>query len=136
MGNRDWKNREVRRTGLLPVRIEGVDARGVKISQVACTLNISEKGSRVVGLRRRLKVGDTVRLQHRQETGRFQVIWTRKSGPRQWEAGLRCLEPESRFWMMELCPGVEPESFRQLLKSVLGEVAAGDRLAQKPDTKY
>ena len=26
--------------------------------------------------------------------------------------------------MMELCPGIEPESFRQLLKSALGEVAS------------
>ena len=87
MTNPAWKKREVRRTGLLPVRIYGIDPRGVKISQVACTLNISERGTRVVGLGRRLKVGDTVWLRHRQESGRFQVIWTRKNGPRQWEAG-------------------------------------------------
>lgn len=131
MGKRAWQKREVRRTGLLPVRIDGIDARGMKITQVACTLNISERGARVVGLGGPLKVGDTVRLEHRQESGRFQVIWTRKSSSGQWEAGLRCLEQESRFWMMELCPGIEPESFRQLLKSALGEFASDSRADKK-----
>jgi len=125
--NRVWKNREARRTGLLPVRIEGRDARGENISQVACTLNISLGGTRIVGLRQRLKVGDTVWLRHRQERARFQVIWTRRSkGRREWEAGLRCIDPESKLWTMELCPGIDPETFRQLLKSALREFAPGD----------
>ena len=127
MRNRVWKNREARRTGLLPVRIEGRDGKGENISQVACTLNISRGGTRIVGLKQRLKVGDTVWLRHRQETARFQVIWTRRSrGHRQWEAGLQCIETESKLWMMELCPGIEPESLRQILRSALEELAPAD----------
>lgn len=134
--NRVRKPREARRTGLVPIRIYGCDVKGEKISEVACTLNISPGGTRLVGLSRRLKIGDIVWLQHRQEKGRFQIVWTRKSRRRgQWEAGLRCLEPESRFWLMELCPGIEPESFRQLLKTALGELASADRLRPRPGCK-
>jgi hypothetical protein len=83
MAERIHQERQLRRAGILPVHIRGCDAYGKDISQVACTLNISKHGVRLVGLMRRLKVRSTVWLRYHQEEGRFQVVWARK------ENGLR-----------------------------------------------
>jgi hypothetical protein len=108
-----------RRTSLLPVSIHGCDLRGKQFKQVACTLNISHDGARLIGLQRRLKIGSSVALSYHQEQGRFRVVWTRRdSGGRLWEAGLRCLEPEGGLWVVELGSGLDPEDSRQLLKQV------------------
>ena len=108
-----------RRTTLLPVSIHGCDVRGQKLEQVACTLNISHDGVRLIGLERRLKIGSSVALSYHQEQGCFRVVWTRQdSVGRLWEAGLRCLEPEGGFWIVELGSGLDPEDSRQLLKQV------------------
>jgi hypothetical protein len=121
MADRVWQERDGRRTGLLPVRIRGCDTKGDLVSQVACTLNVSRGGARLVGLERRLKVGSIVWLRYHQEEGRFEVVWTRREAKtRQWEAGLQCLESGDKFWAVELGCGLDPEDCRQLLKQVLG----------------
>ncbi len=123
MAGRVWQERDGRRTGLLPVRIRGMDTRGNEFKQVACTLNVSRGGARLVGLERRLKVGSLVWLRYHQEEGRFEVVWTRRENrTHQCQAGLRCLESGDRFWAAELGCGVDPEDCRQLLKQVLGEL--------------
>jgi hypothetical protein len=117
------QEREERRTSLLPVRIRGCDTKGNVVSQVACTLNVSRGGTRLVGLQRRLKVGSMVWLRYHQEEGRFKVVWARRDGkPGQWQAGLCCMEAADRFWAAELGCGLEPENCRQLLKQALGEL--------------
>jgi hypothetical protein len=104
------------------VRIRGCDTKGRPVSQVACTLNVSRRGARLVGLERRLKVGSIVQLRYHQEEGTFVVVWTRREpNTRQWQTGLRCLESADKFWTVELGCGLEPEDCRQLLKQVLAE---------------
>lgn len=123
MAGRVWQERDGRRTGLLPVRIRGRDTKGNEVRQVACTLNVSRGGARLVGLERRLKIGSVVWLRYHQEEGRFEVVWTRREAKtHQWQAGLRCLESANRFWAAELGCGLDPEGCRQLLKQVLGEL--------------
>jgi len=123
MAERIHQERQLRRAGILPVHIRGCDAYGKDISQVACTLNISKHGVRLVGLMRRLKVRSTVWLRYHQEERRFQVVWARKeNGRREWQAGLRCLEPECRLWSVELACGLDPENGWKLLKDTLAEV--------------
>ncbi len=80
MAGRVWQEWDGRRTGLWPVRIRGCDTNGNEISQVACTLNVSRGGARLVGLERRLKVGSVVWLRYHQEEGRFEDVWTRSGG--------------------------------------------------------
>jgi hypothetical protein len=118
VGHRIKQEREPRATSLLPVRIRGYDTKGGQISQVACTLNVSHRGARLVGLSHRLKVGSVVRLRYHQEEARYRVVWARRDG-NHWQAGLRSLESDERLWGVELGCGLEPEDCRQMLKQVL-----------------
>jgi len=95
------RERERRATSLLPVRIRGNDTKGNHISQVACTLNVSHGGARLVGLFHRLKVGSIVWLRYYQEEIRYRVVWARRDGTH-WQAGLRSLESAERMWGVEL----------------------------------
>jgi len=120
VGHRIKQEREQRTTILLPVRIRGCDTKGNQVSQVACTLNASHGGARLVGLSHRLKVGSVVVLRYHQEEGRYQVVWARRDGTSShWQAGLRRLEPDEGLWRVELGCGLDPEGWRQMLKQVL-----------------
>ena len=87
---------------------------------MACTLNVSHGGARLVGLSHRLKVGSIVWLRYHQE-GRYRVVWASRDGKSShWHAGLRTLESGERMW--ELGCGLEPEDCRQMLKRALRRV--------------
>ena len=107
MGRRDRQ----RVTAIVPVRIWGTDRDEKAFSEHVCTANISGAGVRLVGVRIRLSIGDTVGLQYRNRQARFRIVWVGASGTsRGDELGLRCLEPEKNIWQTGL-PGPSPDMY-------------------------
>lgn len=85
--------------GILPVRIWGSDHEGKPFAEHVCTIDISNKGASLAGVRTHLAPGDTVGVQYHNRQARFWVIWVvpASSGSRS-HVGLECLQPEKELW--------------------------------------
>jgi hypothetical protein len=107
MGRRDRQ----RVRAIVPVRIWGTDRDEKPFSEHVCTVNISGTGVRLVGVRTRLSIGDTVGLQYRNRLARFRIVWVVVSGTsRGDDLGLQCLQPEKHIWQTDL-PGPAPDVY-------------------------
>jgi hypothetical protein len=85
--------------GILPVRIWGSDREGKPFAEHVCTIDISNKGASLAGVRADLLPGDTVGLQYRNRQARFRVAWVAAvSGAPGKNVGLQCLQPEKELW--------------------------------------
>ena len=59
----------------LPVSVWGVDAFGQAFSLPAMITNLSANGVVLQGIRRRMRIGDTLDLRLGNSKGQFRVIW-------------------------------------------------------------
>ena len=87
--------------GILPVRISGTDGDGKPFAEHVCTLNISNKGASLTGVRAPLSPGDTIGLQYRNRQARFQVAWVIPNQAQGSNVGLQCLQPEKELWPVD-----------------------------------
>lgn len=88
--------------GILPVRIWGADAEGKPFAEHVCTIDISNKGASLAGVRAPLSPGDTVGVQYRNRQARFRVAWVTPATEEQGKnVGLECLQPEKDLWPVE-----------------------------------
>jgi hypothetical protein len=69
------RRRAARFTVQLPVSVWGVDAFGQPFSSPAMVTNMSANGVVVQGLRRRMRLGDSLDLRMGSSKGQFRVIW-------------------------------------------------------------
>lgn len=69
------RRRSARVNVQLPVSVWGMDAYGQAFSSPAMVTNMSANGVVVQGVRRRMRVGETLDLRMANSKGQFRVIW-------------------------------------------------------------
>ena len=85
----------------MPVRAFGTDADGNVFRQIACTLDLSVHGARIMGLHD-VQIGQKVTLEYKKNKVRFTVKWVGEKGtPRQRHVGLRMLDEDKRLTDMD-----------------------------------
>ena len=78
------RRRESRVPTEVEVRIVALSDEGTPFTQAAVARNISIGGGLLVGLGRKLRCGDLIRVQHCETSARFRVVWTgisQRNGP-------------------------------------------------------
>jgi hypothetical protein len=91
------KRNSPRRKMVLPVKVS-ID----KVTQLAHTIDITDTGARLGGLRTRLQPGMIVNLQRGSHKAKFRIAWIRQLVPNELQAGVECLEPQNNFWGVDL----------------------------------
>jgi len=92
----DDKRRRNRKKAVLPVRVSGNDRSGKAYSDLVHTLDITEAGARLGGLRHGLEIGAEVILQYKQHRASFRVVWTEAvPGHNEHRVGLQALDTKS-----------------------------------------
>jgi hypothetical protein len=110
MGERREPRKEIR----LPVRIFGTDASGKAFSENVFTVNVSQHGARLVGVRSQIKVGEIIGLTCGNHKGRFCVKWVGQAGTLAVDQiGLQNLSPEKPLWDTPVPPAGIDEYGRQ-----------------------
>lgn len=57
------------------VQIWGTDANGINFAQAATAANISSRGALLLGIQRKLRSGDLIRIQYGEASAKFRVVW-------------------------------------------------------------
>jgi hypothetical protein len=96
--NGDERRIQARTSGVLPVRLTGLDVHGHPFQELAHTLDIAPGGVRLGTVHRELKVGEKVSLHFHGNSGEFEVMWVKAVAPNQYQVGLRDLAPEKNLW--------------------------------------
>ena len=91
------KRKSARRKMVLPVKVS-ID----KVDLLAYTVDTTDGGARVGGLRTQLQPGMIVSLQRGSHKAKFRIAWVRELAPNELQAGVECLEPRSNFWGVNL----------------------------------
>jgi len=108
MGNR----REPRVEKNLPVRIFGTGSDGRIFSEKVTTVNLSQSGVEVSGVKAKLKLDEIVGLSHDQSKSHFRIKWIGPAdSPRAGHVGLANINAEKPFWDFAL-PAPGPDSFK------------------------
>ena len=106
------KRREPRKPVELPVRIFGTDCNGKIFSENLTTVDISQNGAKLQGLKARVKVDEIVGVTCGKNKVHFRVKWAGGPGtPDEGEVGLLNLSPEKPFWDVAL-PHAEVDNFQ------------------------
>jgi len=85
----------------LPVRAFGIDAEGRSFRLMACTLDVSAHGARIMGLRS-VKTGQEVTLEYKGNKVRFTVVWVGDPNTaRQGQVGLRLIDSDKQLANLE-----------------------------------
>jgi hypothetical protein len=93
------RRREPRKPVEVPVRIFGTDASGKIFSENVTTLDVSQHGAKLRGVRARVKVEEIIGATHGQNKVHFRVKWTGEPGSQNdGKIGLLNLTPEHPFW--------------------------------------
>jgi hypothetical protein len=66
------------------------------------TLDITDTGAQLGGLRTQLEVGTIIGLQRGRQKVKCRIVWIRQLAPNELRAGIECLEPQKNFWGLEL----------------------------------
>jgi len=97
------RRRSPRISAHLPVRVWGMDARGLPFMQLASVRNISSSGALIQGMRRQVLPGEILEVQFDEEKAQFRVVWAdRVDMPRGGEIGVESLTPEPSIWDMNV----------------------------------
>jgi hypothetical protein len=88
---------------VLPLRV-WLDERGGEAlsTQLVHTIDISQIGCRLGGLRTKLSPGQTIALQRGQQKVAFRVIWSKHLAANENQAGMEALDYGRNIWAMEL----------------------------------
>jgi methyl-accepting chemotaxis protein len=83
----------------LPVKITVLDGNGNPSVQEAMTINISQKGALLSGVRGKIRLGSEVTLARLHKREQFLVMWLGNENTRQaGQVGLSAVDPASTFW--------------------------------------
>jgi hypothetical protein len=108
MGNR----RQPRISLRLMVTVSGVDAEGNPFVQTAYARDVSSAGARLEGLDLLKSSGQTVNVEYKGRSAKFQVVWFGDPGRQeQGHVGIRSLEPNRDIWQREL-PRTGADNYR------------------------
>ena len=92
------KRQKKRTRAVLSVRVQRQDGT----SALAHTLDITYIGTRLGGLRMLLVVGEPVAVQRGRKRENFRVVWARRVGPGECQAGLEAVKRGNNMWDVEL----------------------------------
>ena len=110
------KRREPRKPIELPLRIFGTDQGGKIFSENVTTIDVSQHGAKVRGVRARIKPDEIIGVTHGSNKVRFRVKWVGEPGtPKEGQVGLLNLTPEKPFWGLTL-PSEALDNFRFAVK--------------------
>jgi len=62
------------------------------------TVDITDTGAQLGGVRTRLEPGMIVSLRRGSHKAKFRIAWVRQLAPNELRAGIECLEPQKNFW--------------------------------------
>jgi TonB family protein len=65
------------------------------------TIETSNGGCRLGGLRIELPPGETITLQRGQQKAYFRVVWSRQLAPNEYQSGIEALDAEKNIWLAE-----------------------------------
>jgi hypothetical protein len=83
----------------VPVRVWGVSSKGTAFQDVVTARNLSQGGLLLEGLAKQVRPGDTLQVQHGDETASFLIVWVGWPGTRQdGQIGLCKLPTEPSLW--------------------------------------
>ena len=106
------KRRAPRVEQKLPARIYGLDHNGKPFSVKVETLDVSQTGARLGGVRQFKAPGETIGLEYNGSKARFFVAWVGRIGsPRDGQVGLRAIDPKKNIWTMTL-PAAVVDSYQ------------------------
>ena len=96
---------------------------GIKVSidnvtHLAHTIDITNVGARLGGLRTQLQPGAVIGLQRRSKKAKFRVLWSRQLSPIELQAGIESLEPQNSLWEVDLSDR-QPKNDMKTLLTVL-----------------
>jgi hypothetical protein len=101
------KRREPRKQVILPVRIFGTGADGRVFSESVTTIDVSQNGVRLDGVKSHIKPDEIIGLTHGEKKVHFRVKWIGQPGtPLAGQIGLQNLTPEKPLWDISLPPGI------------------------------
>lgn len=84
---------------VLPVKVSGVDIHGNRFEHLTCTLDISEKGARITGIRNQLTPGAAIQVMYKNGRATFRVAWVGRSGARtDGQIGILAEGKEPQLW--------------------------------------
>jgi|SRR5208337_3756336 len=63
----------------LAVQVTGIDTVGKRFEQAAVARNISLAGALLLGIQRKLRPGDLLRVRHGDRSAKFRVVWVSPS---------------------------------------------------------
>src|SRR5208282_5195450 len=91
---------------VLPLRVWLEDLSAETPTHLAHTIDTSEIGCRLGGLRTELHPGQIITLQRGQQKAPFRVIWSRRLDPRESQAGLEAVDHSVNIWSAnpQACP--------------------------------
>ncbi len=105
------RRRETRLRTVLPVRVFGMDSNGRAFTVLAHTLDITNRGARIGGLKHPVSVGEIVGLQRGTDKARFRVVWVGTEEARNpGQAGLECVQENKNIWNVVL-DDLGPDTF-------------------------
>jgi hypothetical protein len=101
------QRREPRKPIEVPVRIFGTDSGGKIFSENVTTIDASQNGAKLRGVRARVKLDEIIGVTCGKNKVHFRVKWIGQPGsPKEGEVGLLNLTPEKPFWDFPLPPAV------------------------------
>jgi hypothetical protein len=105
------QRREPRKPIQVPVRIVGTDSGGKIFSENVTTVDVSQSGARLGGVRARVKADELIGATYGENKVHFRVKWVGEPGSaKDGQIGLLNLTPERPFWDFPV-PSAAPDSF-------------------------
>jgi methyl-accepting chemotaxis protein len=106
----------------LPVRLTGIDIDRHPVDQEVTTMNVSQKGALLRGIRGKLRAGDAVSLGRPNQMEQFLISWVGgENSPKAGQIGVSAVDPATSFWndvlekhSQEQTAGAEEDSSEQV----------------------
>jgi hypothetical protein len=111
-----------RRKMVLPVKISVNDSTGL-----AHTVDITERGAALGGVRMQLQPETVVELQRGSKKAKFRIAWIQELAPTELRVGVECLEQQSSFWGVDLS---DKEKIKQDQKAFMTFLSGGLKAKQ------
>jgi len=106
------RRRDPRKEEQVPVRIFGTSSSGQVFSEKAVTVNISQQGVELSGVKPALNLDEIVGLTYGKNRVHFRVKWVGKPGtPKAGHVGMVNISPEKPLWDFPL-PKATPDNYK------------------------
>jgi hypothetical protein len=87
---------------VVPVRIRVTGKNKSQKAEVGYTLDATDCGVKLAGLKCELQVGDQIEIQYRHERASFRVVWVRQvEKAAEFQIGAECVDRDKNIWGIE-----------------------------------